>query len=87
MKKSLNDIIETASQESLSDFCNKASKVVRLTNEEIAEIIPDGIEHKRFAELIQIVNDTSASNQEKADKIRNVAGYAEIVANLLTKLI
>jgi hypothetical protein len=81
-----DDIIENAGNESLDEFSNKASSLIKLTNEEIKDAIPEGIDHAKFAELMKIVNDNAKSNEEKAKAIRETVGFAEIAANLLIKL-
>ena len=82
-----DNIIENAGNESISEFSDKASSLIKLTNKEIQETIPDGVDHAKFAELMSVVNDSAKSNSEKADQIRNISGFAEIAANLLTKLV
>lgn len=81
-----DSIIENASNESISEFSDKASSLIKLTNKEIQEAIPDGVDHAKFAELMSVVNDSAKSNSEKAEQIRSISGFAEIAANLLTKL-
>ena len=82
-----DEIIENAANDSISEFSDKASSLIKLTNSEIEEAIPEGIEFAKFAELMKIVNDATKSNSEKAENIRNITGFAEIAANLLTKLV
>lgn len=81
-----DEIIENAGNDSVSEFSDKASSLIKLTNQEIEEAIPQGVDHAKFAELMKVVNDSAKSNREKADQIRNISGFAEIAANLLTKL-
>lgn len=81
-----DDIISEAGNESLNEFAGKASSLIKLTDKEIEEAIPNGIEHVKFAELMKTVNDSAKSNNEKAEDIRNISGFAEIAANLLIKL-
>jgi hypothetical protein len=82
-----DNIIETVGNESISEFSDKASSLIKLTNEEIQEAIPSGVDHAKFAELMSVVSNSAKSNREKADQIRNISGFAEIAANLLTKLV
>lgn len=82
-----DNIIENAGNESISEFSDKASSLIKLTNEEIQEAIPSGVDHAKFAELMSVVNNSAKSNTEKAEQIRNISGFAEIAANLLTKLV
>lgn len=87
MNNHWQSIIQDAAKETVSDFSEKVSSLIRLTNKEIEAAIPEGVDHSKFAELIQIVNDNAISNEKKADQIRKVEGYAEIAANLLIRLI
>jgi len=73
--------------DSLEQFSKKASSLIKLTNAEIQKVIPEGVDHKRFAELMKIVSDSKTSNKEKAEAIRKISGFAEIAANLLTKFV
>ena len=82
-----DSIIEDAGNESISEFSDKASSLIKLTNTEIKEAIPDGVDKAKFAELMSVVNDSAKSNSEKAEQIRSISGLAEISANLLTKLV
>jgi len=81
-----DNIIDSAGNESLAEFSEKASSLIKLTNKEIESLIPEGVDHKKFAELMKIVNDTQKSNEDKADSIRSISGFAEISVNLLAKL-
>lgn len=87
MSNDWQGIIQDAAKETASDFSEKVSSLIRLTNKEIEAAIPEGVGHGKFAELIQVVSDNAISNEEKADQIRKVEGYAEIAANLLIRLI
>lgn len=80
-------IISSEGENSVKEFSDKASSFVKLTSAEIEQCIPKGVDHAKFAELIKVVNDSTKTNKEKADNIRNIAGFAEIAANLLVKII
>ena len=82
-----DSIIDNAGNESISEFSDKASSLIKLTNKEIQEAIPAGVDHAKFAKLMSVVNNSTTSNREKAEQIRNISGFAEIAANLLTKLV
>ena len=79
-------VIADAGNDSVAEFSNKASSLIKLTNKEIEEMIPEGVDHGKFAELMKVVDDSAKSNSEKAEQIRNISGFAEIAVNLLTKL-
>ncbi len=82
-----DEIISTAGDQSISEFSDRASSLIKLTNQEIEDAIPQGVDHAKFAELMKVVNDATKSNQEKAENIRSTIGFAEIAANLLLKLV
>lgn len=86
MQNAWEQIINQAAEESITDFSEKASSFVKLTNKEIEGLIPKDVEHSKFAELMQVVNNTALSNQDKAEYIRRVSGLAEISANLIAKI-
>ena len=86
MSEYWDSIIDNAGNESILEFSDKASSLIKLTNKEIQEAIPAGIDHAKFAELMSVVDDSAKTNFEKAEQIRNIAGFAEITVNLLTKL-
>jgi hypothetical protein len=77
-KKALDNAVESISTESL--------KLISLSQEQIKNAIPEGIDQKKFAELMEVIGDATIGNQQKADKIRNISGYAEIAVNLLSYL-
>ena len=80
-------IIKDTGNISIKEFSEKASSFVKLTNKEIEEAIPQGIDQVKFADLMKVVNDAARTNKEKADQIRNISGFAEIAVNLLSKLV
>lgn len=82
-----DQVIQTAGDQSVAEFSDKASSLIKLTNQEIQDAIPEGVDHTQFASLMAVVNDATKSNQQKAEQIRNTVGFAEIAANLLTKLV
>jgi hypothetical protein len=81
-----DDVINDAGNQSVSVFSEKASSLVKLTNKEIEELIPAGVDQAKFAELMKLVNDSTKSNSEKAAQVRNITGFAEIAVNLIAKL-
>jgi hypothetical protein len=80
-------LIAEAGKKSISEFSESASSLTKLTKEEIVDLIPAGVDHAKFAELMSIVKDSTKSNIEKAAQIRKVTGFAEIATNLLIKLV
>lgn len=82
-----DSIINDAANESKTEFSEKASSLVKLTNKEIQELIPNGISHVKFAELMKVVNDSAMSNENKAKQLRDITGFAEIAVNILAKVV
>ncbi len=82
-----DNIIDDAANDAMETFSEKLSSHTKLTVKEIEELVPGEVDKAKLAELMKVVDDASKSNQEKAEAIRNTAGYAEIAANLLVKLI
>jgi len=80
-------IIGEAAEKSIKEFADKASSHVKLTQTEIEEIIPQGLDKTKFAELIKVIKDSTKSNKEKAENIRNISGFAEMAANIIAKII
>ena len=68
-------------------FASKVSSLTQLTDDEIKEITPNALDKERLATLLGIVADTTKSNNEKAEAIRNMNGLAEIAVPLLLKLL
>ena len=80
-------LISDAESESIDIFTEKASSLVKLTNDQIKSLIPQGVDHAKFAQLMKIVNDAALTNDEKAQHIRNVSDFAQIAVNIISKLI
>ena len=82
-----DNIIDDAASDAMETFSEKLSSHTKLTVKEIEALVPADVDKAKLAELMKVVDDASKSNQEKAEAIRNTAGFAEIAANLLVKLI
>lgn len=87
MDSSWEEIRKQAKKQTDNTFASKASSLTRLTDDEIKEITPNGLDKERFATLLEIVSDATKSNNEKAEAIRNITGLAEIAVPLLLKLL
>lgn len=87
MDATWEELRKKAKKQTDETFASKASCLTRLTDNEIKEITPSVLDKERFATLLGIVADTTKSNSEKADAIRNINGLAEIAVPLLLKLL
>jgi len=87
MADTWEDIRRRAKKQTDEAFAARISSLTRLTDDEVRALAPTPADRARLAELLGLVQDTTRSNQEKAEAIRSVAGLAEMVVPLLTKLI
>jgi len=72
----------------IDEYTAEASSIVKLTKDEITSIIEKAeVDKEKLSDLISLVNDASKSNNEKAEAIKNIAGFAEIAASLIGKLV
>ena len=72
----------------IEEYSAEASSIIRLTRDEITSIIEDaGVDKEKFSELISVVNDATKSNEQKANALKNIDGFAEIAASLIGRLI
>ena len=70
------------------EYTSEASSIIRLTKEEISAIIDEAaVDKEKLSELISIVNETSKTNNQKAEAIRNISGLAEVAVSLIGKLV
>ncbi|MHC4559542.1 MAG: hypothetical protein ACYS80_19790 [Planctomycetota bacterium] len=69
-------------------YASEASSIIRLTKDEISSIIEEAaVDKEKLSELIGVVNESSKSNNEKAEAIRNITGLAEVAVSLIGKLV
>jgi len=87
MDSTWEEIRKKAKRQTDDTFASKVSSLTRLTDDEIKEITPNALDKERLAALLGIVADTTKTNDEKAEAIRNVSGLAEIAIPLLLKLL
>jgi len=70
------------------EFSEAASSIIRLTKSEISDIVSEAnVDSKVLSDLISKVNESTASNREKADALRNMSGFAEVAVALIGRLI
>ncbi len=72
----------------IDEYTTEASSIVKLTKDEITSIIEKAeVDKEILSDLISFVNDASKSNNEKAEAIKNITGFAEVAASLISKLV
>jgi len=70
------------------EYASEASSIIRLTKEEISAIVDEAsVDKEKLSELIELVDDSTKDNDQKADAIRNIAGFAEVAASLIGKFV
>lgn len=68
-------------------FASEASDIVSLTKKQVSEIIAEtAIGKETIAALMVVVSDATKSNQQKAQAIKNINGFAEVAASLIGKM-
>ena len=81
------EIRRKAREKTDNEFASEASSLTRLTDEQIKKIAPSIEDREKLAELMEIVQDDTKSNEEKANAIKNIKGLAEIAAKILPALV
>jgi chorismate mutase len=76
-----------ANQLANDQFASEASDIATLTKKQVSEIIAEsGINKETLANLMAVVSDVTKTNQQKAQAIRNINGFAEVAVSLIGKL-
>ncbi|MBR7791027.1 hypothetical protein KDM87_00340 [Undibacterium sp. FT147W] len=76
-----------ANQLANDQFASEASDIARLTRQQVSDIIAEAAVGKEtLASLMVLVSDVTKTNQQKAQAIKNINGFAEIAASLIAKL-
>lgn len=76
-----------ANQIANDQFASEASDIASLTKKQVSEIIAEAaVEKETLAHLMATVSDATKSNQQKAQAIKNINGFAEVAASLIGKL-
>lgn len=79
---------EKAKHQSADEFTTEASKISKLTEEQIKSVIEDAnIKKEKLSELMSVIGDAAKNNEQKADAIRAGTGLAETAVSLLGKLL
>lgn len=87
MDSTWEEIRKKAKEQADDTFASKVSCLIRLTDDEIKKITPNSLDKEMLASLLGIIADSTKSNTEKAEAIRNINGLAEIAVPLLLKLL
>lgn len=76
-----------ANQLANDQFASEVSDIASLTKKQVSDIIAEAVvDKKTIADLMVVVTDATQSNQQKAQAIKNINGFAEVAASLLGKL-
>ena len=76
-----------ANQIASDQFASEASDIASLTKKQVSEIIAEAsVDRETFAHLMATVKDATKSNQQKAQAIKNINGFAEVAVSLIGKL-
>jgi hypothetical protein len=76
-----------ANQIANDQFVSEVSDITSLTKKQVSEIIKEAtVDKKAIADLMVMVSDATKTNQQKAQAIKDINGFAEIAASLIGKL-
>lgn len=76
-----------ANQIANDQFASEVSDIASLTRKQVSEIIAEtAVDKETIAHLMTTISDATKSNQEKAQAIKNINGFAEVAASLIGKL-
>jgi hypothetical protein len=68
-------------------FASEASDIASLTKKQVTDILDEAAVNKEtLANLMVLVSDPTKTNQQKAQAIKNINGFAEVAASLIAKL-
>lgn len=87
MDSTWEEIKNQAKEKTNDTFASKISSLTHLTDDEIKKIAPNTDDKINLANLLEIVADTTKSNDEKAKAVKSIKGLAEIAIPLLMKLL
>jgi len=83
-----NEIASQAGQSTDDHFKNQISSLTRLNDQEIETLINDtGISKQDLSEVLKEIKDTTKSNTNKANAIKNISKGVDVLVGLVSKLI
>jgi predicted HAD superfamily Cof-like phosphohydrolase len=83
----LRELIKKAAQKTSQEFSSEISSLTRLNDEEIDELVADGISEKDLAAVIDEVVITAGSNAQKAENIKNINNGVAALVGIVKKFI
>jgi hypothetical protein len=87
-KKDFAKLVDEGEQLAEKEFATKVSTLTTFTNKEIIDAMNETtISKSDLARILQILQDNTSSNEQKAKNIRNIGKGVELVTALLKKLI
>lgn len=87
MELTWEEILKGAKKDTDAVFAAKVSSLIRLTDAEIMELVPDLQDREALAAVMGVVADASKSNAEKAAAIGNINGALQVLVPLVMKLV
>jgi hypothetical protein len=83
----LRELIKKAAQKTSQEFSSEISSLTRLNDEEIDELVADGISEKDLAAVIDEVVIAAGSNAQKAENIKNINNGVAALVGIVKKFI
>ena len=87
MSKSLEELAEEAGNMTDQQLSGQISSLTRLTQDEINSIAPAPLDKQNLNKLIGIIKDTSKSNEQKAESIKNIDQHLSLLVSIVSKFI
>ncbi len=82
-----DNLASKATELTKKQFAAEASSLIKLTDKEIAKIVPNGPDREKLAKLMKEVKDATKDNQAKAKALGDLNEFANVIFPLLKKLI
>lgn len=79
--------INSADAKTQQDFASEIASRTRLTTTEVTALAKTEAERQALSAVIAVVAEATASNQAKAEQIRQIAGGLETLVKIASKLV
>ncbi len=71
----------------MDEYAKEASNLIRLTKQEVEDVLSEAaVDMQKLTELMAVIKSTAKTNAQKADAVRKISGFAEVIVALLGRL-
>lgn len=82
-----DDLLDVAKTKTDKKFQNKMSSLTSLTDNDIDELLKQGIKKEDIAEVLKVIDDATVSNNSKAKAIQNITKGVEVLVSIAKKVL